>query len=123
MLVMLETLEQYAEQEIAAGYTLVGPHKDDVIVRFDDDKELVSYGSRGEQRLSILWLKLAELAFVFKRIGEKPVLLLDDIFSELDQEHRSMVLKLVSQQQTIITLTDMGLIKSKLEKDYQIIKL
>lgn len=103
-------LLQYAEQEVAVGYTLVGPHKDDLIVTFADEKELALYGSRGEQRLAVLWLKLAELSFVTRTIGERPVLLLDDILSELDHEHRALVLKILPHQQTILTTTDLHLV-------------
>jgi DNA replication and repair protein RecF len=103
-------LKKYMEQDIALGYTLVGPHKDDFVVQFKDEKELDLYGSRGEQRLAVLWLKLAELEFVAQKIGERPVLLLDDIFSELDQGHREMVLKVIPQQQTIITTTELRLV-------------
>lgn len=56
--------------------------------------------------MSILWLKLAELAFIEEKSGEKPTLLLDDIFSELDHEHRDIVMKTAENQQTIITTAD-----------------
>lgn len=142
-------LRQYAEQEVAVGYTLVGPHKDDFVVRSRigsagsisksasasgqasrEGRKLASYGSRGEQRLAVLWLKLAELAFVSQKIGDlpgrqvgRPVLLLDDIFSELDHEHREMVLKVIGKQQTIITTTDLHLIESKYRERVNIISL
>jgi len=118
-------LEQYAQQEVAVGYTLVGPHKDDFIINsklpFDRahgeqipnsklERNLALYGSRGEQRLAVLWLKLAELDFVTQTIGERPVLLLDDILSELDHEHRTLVLKILPHQQTILTTTDLHLV-------------
>ncbi|OGG12015.1 hypothetical protein A2Z00_03200 [Candidatus Gottesmanbacteria bacterium RBG_13_45_10] len=114
-------LEQYKDEEIAAKATLVGPHRDDIIfikeisdkdIRDKKDKNvslitsrlsLSSYGSRGEQRLAILWLKLSELAYIQTLTGERPILLLDDIFSELDEEHRELVLNLIGKQQTIIT--------------------
>ena len=56
--------------------------------------------------MSVLWLKLAELAFVEHKAGEKPTLLLDDIFSELDHSHREIVMKFVKNQQTLITTAD-----------------
>lgn len=99
-------LEQYKDKEVAAGYTLVGPHKDDFLVSFEEEKALSLFGSRGEQRLAVLWLKLAELAYVSEILGEQPLLLLDDIFSELDEEHRRMVLSVIPRQQTLITTTD-----------------
>lgn len=122
-------LEQYAQQEVAVGYTLVGPHKDDLMInsKFPAcaeasvgrqipnsklERSLALYGSRGEQRLAVLWLKLAELNFVTQTIGERPVLLLDDILSELDHEHRTLVLKILPHQQTILTTTDLHLVGS-----------
>ena len=103
--------EQYAVQEIASATTLVGPHRDDFIVKTRKRKQkiernLAIYGSRGEQRMGVLWLKLAELSFVEKHSQTRPVLLLDDIFSELDHEHRDVVISTVGRQQTIITTAD-----------------
>ncbi|QQG41762.1 MAG: AAA family ATPase [Candidatus Woesebacteria bacterium] len=110
-------LEQYAEEEVASATTLVGPHRDDFIF-FDKERELSAYGSRGEQRMGVLWLKLAELSFIENVTGEKPTLLLDDIFSELDHEHRDVVMELAKNQQTIITTADEHFLEgvSKLEK-------
>jgi len=103
-------LEQYKNEEVASATTLVGPHRDDFIfkVALEKDKfrELAAYGSRGQQRMGVFWLKLAELAFVELQSGEKPTLLLDDIFSELDHEHRDLVVKVAGRQQTIITTAD-----------------
>ncbi|OGM08492.1 hypothetical protein A2159_02705 [Candidatus Woesebacteria bacterium RBG_13_34_9] len=118
-------LEQYANEEIAAATTLVGPHRDDFIFKIRNTKreirnehELARYGSRGEQRMGVLWLKMAELAFIKEKTGENPTLLLDDIFSELDHEHREIVMDLVKGQQTIITTADPHFIEGfkKVEK-------
>ncbi len=98
-------LEQYREEEVAAATTLVGPHRDDFIFK-EGARDLSAYGSRGEQRMGILWLKMAELAFIEEKTEEKPTLLLDDIFSELDHEHRKIVVKLMDLQQTIMTTAD-----------------
>ncbi|MEK7112131.1 MAG: hypothetical protein AAB875_02275, partial [Patescibacteria group bacterium] len=98
-------LEQYAEEEIAAATTLVGPHRDDFIFKLNR-RDLARYGSRGEQRMGVLWLKLAEMAFIEEISGERPTLLLDDIFSELDHQHRKIVMKVAEKQQTIITTVD-----------------
>jgi DNA replication and repair protein RecF len=75
-----------------------------------DNKLLQEYGSRGEQRLGILWLKIAELAYIENQLKTAPLLLLDDILSELDEAHRALVLSLVNNQQTIITTTDQTLV-------------
>ena len=100
-----ERLAQYAGEEIASATTLVGPHRDDFIF-LREKRNLATYGSRGQQRMEILWLKLAELAFVEEKTGEKPTLLLDDIFSELDHDHREVVLSVIGKQQTVITTAD-----------------
>ena len=113
-------LEQYKEEEVAAATTLVGPHRDDFIFK-EENRELSAYGSRGEQRMGILWLKMAELAFIEEKSGEKPTLLLDDIFSELDHEHRDVVVELTKSQQTIITTADEHFIKKM--SSYSIIRL
>lgn len=108
-------LEQYAEEEIAAATTLVGPHRDDFVFNILNYKSkilnMASFGSRGEQRMAVLWLKLAELAFIEAKTGELPTLLLDDIFSELDHEHRDVVKKVVGNQQTIVTTADEHFVK------------
>lgn len=118
-------LEQYAEEEVAAGTTLVGPHRDDFIVKLKSQNknrkteyELSRFGSRGEQRMSVLWLKLAELAYVEEKTGEKPTLLLDDIFSELDHSHRKIVMRVLGKQQVIISTADPHFIEGfkKVEK-------
>lgn len=98
-------IAQYAGEEVAAATTLVGPHRDDFIF-IKSDKNLSSYGSRGEQRMGVLWVKLAELFYIEEITNIKPTLLLDDIFSELDHKHRDQVLALASKQQTIITTAD-----------------
>ncbi len=99
-------LEQYKDEEVAAKATLVGPHRDDIGFYKKHGKEfldLSKYGSRGEQRLAILWLKLAELAYIEEQTAARPLLILDDIFSELDVEHRELVLNLLDKQQTIVS--------------------
>jgi len=134
-----ERLEKYLEAEIATGSTLVGPHRDDIkfeirnspalgfaLVRpgkFETNRDLSLYGSRGEQRMAVLALKLAELAFITKKSGERPILLLDDIFSELDDQHRKDVYDLIFDQQTILTTTDEQLIPPKFYAKMKIVKL
>ncbi len=104
-------LAQYAREEIASATTLIGPHRDDFSFQIaghssDKQRDLGKYGSRGEQRMGILWLKLAELSYVEEKTGTKPTLLLDDIFSELDHDHRELVFSIAHNQQTIITTAD-----------------
>lgn len=98
-------LEQYKNEEVAACTTLVGPHRDDFIFK-EAEKNLSSYGSRGEQRMAVLWIKLAELSFTEEKTSQKPTLLLDDIFSELDHMHRKVVMETINNHQVIITSAD-----------------
>jgi len=110
-LVTEERLTKYAEAEVAATKTLVGPHRDDFIFMVKNGssskfRELARFGSRGEARLAVLWLKLSELTFLTDKIHKKPTLLLDDIFSELDEVRREVVLDVVAKHQTIITTAD-----------------
>jgi DNA replication and repair protein RecF len=95
-------LAQYAEAEISLGYTLVGPHKDDFRI-LSETRDLMKYGSRGEQRLAVLFLKLGNLQYIEQKLNIKPILLLDDIFSELDETHREEVVKMTEGRQTIMT--------------------
>ena len=111
-------LEEYKEEEIQAATTLVGPHRDDIIFYIGDKRDLAKYGSRGEQRMGVLWAKLNELNYIETISGERPVLLLDDIFSELDHKHRKIVMEYARKQQTIITTADEHFIEDfkKVEK-------
>ena len=109
-------LKQYEEEEVAAGYTLVGPHKDDFVIfsKNGDERDLMKYGSRGEQRLAVLFMKLGILQYLEEKLSVKPILLLDDIFSELDEKHRKEVLKMTEGRQTIITTAEeevLGMVK------------
>jgi DNA replication and repair protein RecF len=103
-----ERLAQYREAEVGSAMTLVGPHRDDFFVTIPvgkEEKDVRSFGSRGQQRLVVLQLKLLQITFMEERLGSRPLLLLDDIFSELDNSHISHVLGLIGQQQTILTTT------------------
>jgi DNA replication and repair protein RecF len=118
-----ERLLQYREAERGAGVTLVGPHRDDFFVLFGKEKnELKSFGSRGQQRLGVLQLKILELQYLKDR-GEDVMLLLDDVFSELDEDHINLVLKVRSNQQTIITTTHEEFVGNSVLKTMEVIPL
>jgi DNA replication and repair protein RecF len=85
-----EAIARVREAERRRGYTLVGPHYDDVQI-FLEGAELRRYGSQGRKRLAALVLKLAQALVILEKRGEKPIVLLDDIFSELDRETASRV--------------------------------
>ena len=87
--------------------TLVGPHRDDI--RFLVNKvDMGVYGSRGQQRTVALSLKLAEAGFMLQQVGDSPILLLDDMLSELDlQRRRGLLDSIADYQQVLITTTDL----------------
>jgi DNA replication and repair protein RecF len=118
-----ERLDQYYDAETASGVTLVGPHRDDLFILFDEDKELKSFGSRGQQRLGVLQLKILELAYVEEKLGVAPLLLLDDVFSELDEGHINLILTIRDNQQTIITTTHEEFIPSSIKGTMEVIEL
>jgi DNA replication and repair protein RecF len=101
-------LRSLRSREIAAGVTLAGPHRDDLAFTIDGMNAGV-YASRGQQRTTALALKLAEVALMSQATGERPVLLLDDVLSELDAHRRSFLLRILDDgpQQSIITTTDL----------------
>ena len=108
--------EKKLDYDIKLCSTSIGPHKDDIEF-YLGDKNLKYYGSQGQQRVAILALKLAEIE-IFKKYKETtPILLLDDIFSELDDKKKNNLLKYISKNiQTIITTTDLNNLDSKLIK-------
>lgn len=102
----IDNLIAKRDREIKRGYTVIGPHRDDLILKLNE-MDLRKYGSQGQQRTAALALKLAELEFMKSETGEYPVLLLDDVFSELDSLRRKALLNIIADKiQTIITATD-----------------
>jgi DNA replication and repair protein RecF len=103
------------QREMGAGMTLVGPHRDDVRFFIDEAQQAHDagvYGSRGQQRTIALSLKLAEVEFMRRRTGEQPVLLLDDVLSELDTHRRAFLMHVLESgpQQSILTTTDLRIL-------------
>jgi DNA replication and repair protein RecF len=98
-------LSQVREQEQRRGICLIGPHRDDLEF-YINDKEVMAYGSQGQQRTTALSLKLAELELIREEVGEYPVLLLDDVLSELDQFRQTQLIETFQDKvQTFITTT------------------
>ncbi|HET9410301.1 MAG TPA: DNA replication/repair protein RecF [Candidatus Dormibacteraeota bacterium] len=94
--------------DLRRGVTTVGPHHDDLTISLDG-KEARSYASQGQQRTAVVSLKLAEAELVARRTGERPVLLLDDVLSELDGERRGALLrKVAGGGQVIVTSAEAG---------------
>lgn len=117
-------LDDVYEKEKLIRKTLIGPQKDDFQIFVDDfriKKDVHHFGSRSEERLAVFWLKINELSFYEKHLI-KPMLLLDDIFSELDLDNKKIVLNLIEKYQTVATTTEKELLDNvKIEKE--IIKL
>ncbi len=102
----LDSLEELREREIQRGQTLVGPHRDDVAMLVGG-QPAAAFASRGQQRLVVLSLRLAEMEWLGRAAGEPPVLLLDDIFSELDPDHRAAVIaRMPKGAQVLVTAAD-----------------
>lgn len=102
----LAYLQKARREEIERGVTLIGPHRDDLHFLVDGI-DMTLYGSRGQQRTAALSTKLAEVALMQQSTGETPVLLLDDVMSELDAARRQQIIKIVDQAgQALLTTTD-----------------
>ena len=100
-----EALRDCREEDMKNGTTSVGPHRDDLSLMLNS-RNMKNYASQGQMRTGALSLKLAQLKVIQKVTGENPVLLLDDVMSELDPERRSNLLHILQDTQTFITCTD-----------------
>lgn len=103
------------DRDIRGAKTTLGPHRDDLKFVIND-KEILSSASRGEFRTLLLAIKLAEIKYIKEKTGRNPILLLDDVFSELDRKRGKHLLKSIKDCQTIITTTDQESFK-KLDKE------
>lgn len=100
-----EEISKCREREIARGITLIGPHRDDLVLMVDE-VNLSAYGSQGQQRTAALSLKLAEIELIREATGLYPILLLDDVLSELDDMRKTHLLSAISGKvQTFVTAT------------------
>jgi DNA replication and repair protein RecF len=101
-------LVETAEKEVWNGSTLIGPHRDDLVFELDG-RDLSSFASRGQQRTAILAFKLAELDLLTEQDGRPPLLLLDDVFSELDPDRRSHLVRRIAElPQAFVTTTTLA---------------
>jgi len=100
-----QRLEGCREEEIQRGSTIYGPHVDDILIEING-KDARRYGSQGQQRSAAISLKLSQIEIYYENTGEYPVVLLDDIFSELDERRRQSIIKLLNKTQAFITCTE-----------------
>ena len=105
---MLAALDERADEEIRRGVTLVGPHRDEIEFSVAG-RSARSFASQGQQRTLVLAWKVAEVAVARDILGTAPLLLLDDVMSELDGDRRAAFLQLIGDDiQTVITTTNLG---------------
>ncbi len=102
--------EKAKNSDLKTGSTSVGPHKDELEI-FIDDKHVRHFGSQGQQRSAALSLKLAEAAVLEEKIGEPPVILLDDVMSELDDYRKNYMIDKIKNRQVFITSCDQSVSK------------
>ncbi len=119
----VERLAQLRREEIARGVTTIGPHRDEL--RFQANGiDLGNYGSRGQIRTALLALKMAEVNWMRERTGEWPVILLDEVMAELDQERRADLLAyLGGREQVLFTTTDLNLFTPEFARSAEIWKV
>jgi len=101
----IEALERNLSIDMKRGSTHKGPHRDDIMF-FINDTEVKTYSSQGQQRTALLSLKISELKYIEEETEELPVLLLDDVFSELDTERQKYLVDFIKGIQALITCTD-----------------
>lgn len=102
---LLSKLEKAVDKDFARGFTGHGPHREDIVIRLDKQPAAAT-ASRGEMRSLLLALKIFELTLVEKAREQKPIFLLDDVFSELDTKRRRYLVEHLKGYQTILTTTD-----------------
>ena len=103
--------EKNTNRDLEYGTTEIGPHRDDILMSINNNDVKV-FGSQGQQRTVVLSLILSEVELIKKERGMYPVLLLDDVFSELDLDRRKYISTLFHNMQTFITLTNSENLKS-----------
>lgn len=118
----LEQISAFRDLEIQRGQSLYGPHRDDFVLQ-REGQNFAYFSSRGEQRSAILALKICQVQYLQEKSGERPVLLLDDIFSELDKDRRESLTKLVFKQQTILTSAEKEHVPKEILKRAKIVEL
>lgn len=101
---LAEKLRKNIDRDIYFGSTQSGPHKDDILFSIDG-REVKVYGSQGQQRTTALAARLAEIDLIREETGEEPVLLLDDVFSELDENRQKFLLQSIEGLQAFVTCT------------------
>ncbi|MDG5789399.1 DNA replication/repair protein RecF [Evansella sp. AB-P1] len=104
-IILQDEFQRLQERELHRGTTLIGPHRDDLQFLVND-RDIHTFGSQGQQRTTALSIKLAEIELIYEKVGEYPILLLDDVLSELDDYRQSHLLSTIQGKvQTFVTTT------------------
>jgi DNA replication and repair protein RecF len=119
---MVVKLTERRASDILSRVTSIGPHRDDIAFRLDG-RNVTEFASRGEFRTVILALKLAEVDYFKAKTGETPVLLLDDVFSELDESRRDLLSQIFVNQQTVVTTTDLDHVSKNIMEKAKVVSL
>ena len=120
---LLNQFDKNQQRELDQGATVSGPHRDDLRF-YINDKNVQTYGSQGQQRTTALSVKLAEIELMYEMTGEYPVLLLDDVLSELDDDRQTHLLKSIQDKvQTFLTTTSLDGVKKELLNDPRIFRV
>lgn len=117
-----ETLKKSRKKDIEKGISTIGPHRDDFSI-FINNVDIKNFGSQGQQRTAVLTIKFASLRIIKEITGEYPVLLLDDVLSELDFSRKKYILSTIGEIQTVITCTGIEDIYSYLDSNSKIFKV
>ena len=117
-----EALKKSRKKDIEKGISTIGPHRDDFSI-FINNVDIKSFGSQGQQRTAVLTIKFASLRIIKEITNEYPVLLLDDVLSELDFSRKRYILSTIGEIQTIITCTGIEDICSYLDSNSKIFKV
>lgn len=119
---MMKLLKKNRTKDLENRNTSIGPHRDDFSIEINDI-DTRCYGSQGQQRTSVLTIKFASLAIIKELTGEYPILLLDDVLSELDINRQRYILNSIKEVQTLITCTGIVDIKQYIDKSSKIFKV
>lgn len=116
----MDALARNLPRDLGAGFTTIGPHREDFKVAFKNN-DITAVASRGEVRTVVLAMKLAELDYARAQTGVRPVLLLDDVFSELDRQRRGYLVERLVDHQTMITTTDADAVTREVRQAHAVI--
>ncbi len=119
---MLKKLEKSLEKDLARGFTGIGPHRDDIAIEINKIP-IYHHASRGETRTTLLALKVQETQLLEEHRDQKPLLLLDDVFSELDGKRRKALTAFIRNYQSFITTTDADVVSKRFTRSTRLISL